>query len=193
MWREMTWHAPPPHAAIGEDGALEVRTGNRTDFWRATHYGFTRDDGHALLADAPPEFTASVRVRGEYEELYDQAGLMVRANEAHWLKAGVEFVGRQQWSAVVTRDASDWSVTPTGDHPETTFRVTRRADALIVHARPEGQERWTLLRVALFPPELPARVGVMACSPQRADFHVTFRDFRLTAPDPRPLHEMAGP
>ena len=193
MWTDLTWHAPPPSAQQREDGALEVRTGNRTDFWRETQYGFVRDDGHALLGAAPPEFTATVRVRGHYEHLYDQAGLMVRASETHWVKTGVEYVGRQQWSTVVTLGHSDWSVAPAPDHPEVTWRVIRRGDALIVHARPGEGGPWTLLRVAPFPPGLPARVGVMACSPQREGFRVTFRDFTVVEADLRPLHELALP
>ncbi|SMB88779.1 hypothetical protein SAMN00790413_00176 [Deinococcus hopiensis KR-140] len=189
----MTWHAPPPFAREHPDGALEVRTGNRTDFWRETQYGFTRDDGHALLRGAPLEFTASVRVRGEYRHLYDQAGLMLRASGAHWVKTGVEYVGRQQWSTVATLERSDWSVAPAADYPEMTFRMVRRGDALIVHARPEDGMPWALLRVAYFPPDLPAQVGVMACSPQREGFRVTFREFTLSGVDCRSLHELVQP
>lgn len=189
----MTWHSPPPHAQEREGGALEIVTGDRTDFWRHTQYGFVHDDGHALLREAPSEFTAQVRVRGEYEHLYDQAGLMVRASETHWLKTGVEYLGRPQWCTVVTLDRSDWSVGPASDHLEVLFRVIRRGDALIVHARPGEDVAWSLLRVAPFPPRLPAMVGVMACSPQRAGLRATFRDFQVTGADPRPLHELIRP
>lgn len=193
MWNNLTWHAPPPYAQEQEDGALEIVTGNCTDFWRTTQYGFVRDDGHALLGMAPPEFTASVRVQGLYEHLYDQAGLMVRASETQWVKTGVEYVGRQQWSTVVTHEHSDWSVTPAANLSEVTFRVIRRGDALIVHAQPDQGTPWTLLRVAYFPAGLPAQVGVMACSPEREGFRVTFRDLMVVDVDRRPLHELIQP
>jgi regulation of enolase protein 1 (concanavalin A-like superfamily) len=54
------------------------------------------------------DFIVEVKVRGKYQELYDQAGIMVRLDEANWLKCGIEFFeGVQQVSAVVTRDYSD--------------------------------------------------------------------------------------
>lgn len=192
-WSAFEWHAEPQSWAAHTDGTLDVVTAKGGDFWRETQYGFTHDDGHAFLRDAPDEFTASVRVSGEYAELYDQAGLMLRANERHWCKVGVEYVGRQQWSAVVTHDKSDWSVQPAEAHAEVTFRMIRRDDALILHARATDRERWTLLRVAPFPPGLGARVGILAGSPGRAGFRVHFHDFQLAGPDRRPLHELGEP
>ncbi|CAM3930285.1 DUF1349 domain-containing protein [Deinococcus frigens] len=192
-WKAFGWHAEPQQWAVNTDSTLEVVTAKGGDFWRETQYGFIHDDGHAFLREAPDEFTASVRVRGEYGELYDQAGLMLRASEQHWCKVGVEYVGKQQWSAVVTHEKSDWSVQPADDHSEVTFRMIRRDDALILHARADENGRWTLLRVAPFPPGLRACVGVMACSPQREGFRVTFKDFQLSGADRRPLNELSEP
>ncbi len=192
-WQASEWHAEPQSWSVNADGTLEVVTVKGGDFWRETQYGFIRDDGHAFLRETPNEFTATVRVRGEYGELYDQAGLMLRADAQHWCKVGVEYVGRQQWSAVVTHEKSDWSVQPADDHSEVIFRMIRRDDALILHARADANAPWTLLRVAPFPPGLSARVGVMACSPQREGFHVSFEDFQLNDVDRRPLHELSNP
>ena len=61
---------------------LRVVTDAKTDFWRETHYGFTRDSGHFFGREVRGEFTASLRVRARYETLYDQAGIMVRLDEA---------------------------------------------------------------------------------------------------------------
>lgn len=203
QWLDMQWLNPPPHAAGQPDGTLEVHTAPGTDFWRHTQYGFVRDSGHALLRPAPQEWTATVTVRGEYGQLYDQAGLMLRADEQHWMKLGVEYVGRQQWSAVVTQGFSDWSVLPQDDHAGVSFRCIRRGDALILHARaqrpssePDSADPpapWTLLRVAYFPPALDAQVGLMACSPGEAGFRVSFAGFTLAEPDRRPLHELTRP
>src|SRR3954465_12944681 len=70
-----------------EGSSLRVRTEERTDFWRETHYGFLRDSGHFRFARATNDFTARVTFEGDYRELYDQAGLMLRLDERHWIKA----------------------------------------------------------------------------------------------------------
>jgi regulation of enolase protein 1 (concanavalin A-like superfamily) len=49
--------------------------------------------------------------------LYDQAGLMVRVDEANWVKGGMDVGGVRQVSAVVTREYSDWSVAPLPGNP----------------------------------------------------------------------------
>ncbi|WP_241191215.1 DUF1349 domain-containing protein [Deinococcus psychrotolerans] len=181
-WQTLTWLNPPPRSHL-ENTQLEVETAPDTDFWRQTHYGFTHDNGHFFALPAPQEFSVQVRVRGQYQALYDQAGLMLRANEREWIKAGVEFVG-QQLSAVVTHSFSDWSVRPVGMPDFFDLKLTRRGDAVSVQSRcfyaEEAQEtEWSLLRLAYFPPELAAEVGVYACSPQRGGFTVMFSKFEL--------------
>jgi regulation of enolase protein 1 (concanavalin A-like superfamily) len=54
----MDWLNEPP-AWREEDGVLTVTTGLKTDFWRETHYGFVRDDGH--FATAPLRGTSAPR------------------------------------------------------------------------------------------------------------------------------------
>ena len=56
----MDWLNEPPEWRE-EGGELTLVTGDRTDFWRRTHYGFVRDDGHARLAAAEGDFSATVR------------------------------------------------------------------------------------------------------------------------------------
>ena len=179
-WTALSWLNEPSWTV--RDDALIVQTSERTDFWRETHYGFIRDSGHVMHTPPMQEFTAQVRVRGRYEALYDQAGLMLRADPACWVKTGVEYVSQQQLSAVVTREYSDWNVCPAGMPEHVDLRMTRRGDAVSIQTRLPGLD-WQLLRLTYFPPERPAVVGVYACSPERGGFEVTFEDFRLGEPD----------
>ncbi len=80
-----------PARWTAEADSLQFVTGNATDFWRETHYGFTRDSGHFLGFPAGDAFTAELRVRADFQALYDQAGIMVRVDAQHWVKAGIEF------------------------------------------------------------------------------------------------------
>jgi regulation of enolase protein 1 (concanavalin A-like superfamily) len=177
-----TWFNAPAVWAETERG-LSLTTTPGSDFWRKTHYGFVRDNGHFLGTDVAGDFAAEVEVAGAYRTLYDQAGLMVRVNASTWMKCGIEFVdGRQHASVVVTRDYSDWSICPLDDVPPTTrFRVVRRGDTLEVSwARPAAP--WTALRVAHLPMGETVLVGPMAASPEDRGFAVTFTGFRVEQP-----------
>lgn len=177
----MEWLNEPP-AWREEDGVLFVVTGERTDFWRETHYGFVRDDGHFRHVAAPDDFSALVAFRGDYRELYDQAGVMLRLDASAWIKAGIEFVaGRRMLSVVVTRDYSDWSTMPQpADTDWIWLRLTRIGTVIHIHWSADAAARtFSMLRLAYFPAGKPARVGLMCCSPQRAGFEAAFHDFEL--------------
>jgi hypothetical protein len=182
------WLNPPP-AWNRTAEALTLETGDRTDFWRDTLYGFRRDSGHALLVPVEGDFTAHVGFVGDYQALYDQAGLMLRRDEAHWIKAGIELSdGVANLSVVVTHGASDWSTLPLGPGPGTQrLRLSRTGGAIVIQAR-NAANRWQLLRVAPFP-EGPAHVGPMACSPERAGFRARFGEFTLGPAVSSALHD----
>jgi uncharacterized protein len=172
----MFWLNEPPTWTF-ENGTLEVMTGNKTDFWRVTHYGFIRDDGHVYGQSVAGDCVASVCFSGDYQHLYDQAGLMLRVDEQHWLKTGIEFDdGKQKLSAVVTREVSDWSVIPLEHAPGEGFLIlTRQGTAVTVEYSFDGQS-YEMLRLAYLP-EGKAMIGMMCCSPQREGFRATFKDF----------------
>jgi regulation of enolase protein 1 (concanavalin A-like superfamily) len=166
-----------------------VVTGDRTDFWQHTFYGFARDDGHFLSTEVSGDFTASVAVEGDFEELYDQLGLMVRADEHTWMKTGIEFTdGDPHLSAVLTNGRSDWSVLRLPGHQgPLELRVTRHADAVRVQFR-DSAGAWQLLRLGHLALPGTCRVGLVACSPQRAGFRARFHGFRVAEPIPAALH-----
>lgn len=182
------WLNPPPHHEINGT-SVRVRTGDTTDFWRGTFYGFVRDNGHFLGVPAAGDFTAEVVVRGRYESLYDQAGLMIRVDERTWIKAGVEYTdGAQHFSTVVTREHSDWSVVRLADNPASIgVRLTRHGTAIRVQYRVH-EGAWQLARLAYLPVADPVMVGPMCCSPQRAGFEVEFLDFEIKDAIARDLH-----
>ena len=188
--QDFTWLNPPAsHAFEGE--AVHVETGDRTDFWRETFYGFWRDSGHFLFTEATGDFTAEVTVQGQYEALYDQAGLMVRLSESHWIKAGIEYTdGEAYFSTVVTNDTSDWALTPVPTSPDgVRIRVTKHHEAIRVQYLDVTNGRWKPARLAYFPPTASVAIGLMCCSPERQGFKVTFRGFSLGPPIARELHD----
>jgi hypothetical protein len=175
-----------------EAGGLRVVTDHGTDFWRETHYGFTRDSGHVLGLGTAGDFTAELRVQAEYRALYDQAGIMLRLDERRWLKAGIEFSdGQAMLGSVLTLDRSDWATGPyAGDPGDFRLRLTVAAGVLRLQASPDGR-RWGLVRLAPFPPAASYTVGPMCCTPERAGLVVRFTEFRLGPPLGRELHDLS--
>ena len=145
-FRTGTWLNKPKNWQTDE-ASLTLTTDEKTDFWRETYYGFTRDSGHFLGFEAGPSFSARLRVRGAFRTLYDQAGLMVRIDERRWLKTGVEFTdGEAFLSTVVTDDRSDWSVSqPFKELEDFHIRVSVDNGAMRIQASRDGSF-WPLLR-----------------------------------------------
>jgi hypothetical protein len=180
-----------PERWSAEGDSLQFVTGKATDFWRETHYGFTRDSGHFLGFPAGEAFTAELRVRADFQVLYDQAGIMVRVDAQHWVKAGIEFSdGRAMLASVLTDGRSDWATAPyEHDAGDFRLRVTVANGVLRLQASADGK-LWPLMRLAPFPKANSYLVGPMACTPERAGLNVEFSAFRLTPPLGKDLHDL---
>lgn len=171
-WDEGTWTTEPEAVAVdGADLLVTAREGS--DLWRTTSYGFVHDDGHGLLAPFPDRTAVEVSFVAGLSQQFDQAGMLVRADAEHWVKAGVEHAdGAAQLGAVVTDVVSDWS---TGEVPWVgrlvTVRASRAGDALTVRARVDD-EPWRLVRLAPIDPALPWSAGPLVCAPSRAGLTV---------------------
>ena len=163
---------------------LTVSVDPSTDFWRETGYGYIRDSGHVYGEVLAGDLDVSVRMRCTLGVQYDQAGVMLRADERTWLKTGVEFFeGRARLSTVLTLGRSSWMVT---DLPEGTdelvLRVSRRGDAVEVrYVIEDGPAE--LAALVFMPPGREVLAGVMAAAPEGPGFRVTFHDLRITERD----------
>lgn len=123
-------------------------------------------------------------------DLYDQAGVMLRADAGTWVKAGVEHSdGQPQLGAVVTRDLSDWSLQPVPGWAGqgVTIRISRGPDAITVRARRQDQP-WQLVRLAPFAWPGPVGAGPYCCAPSRPGLQVRFTGFSV-GPADAALHE----
>jgi regulation of enolase protein 1 (concanavalin A-like superfamily) len=159
----------------GASGDFLVTAAANSDFWRTTSYGFVHDTGHGLLNDFADGTAMEVSWMLDYDQQFDQAGLLVWHDDRNWIKTGVEFAdGAPQLGAVVTREVSDWSVAPVPEWAgrEVHLRISRSTDALTVRARCDGP--WQLVRLAPLDPNLSWRAGLFCASPSRAGLTVRF-------------------
>lgn len=177
--KTMQWYNEPPFWNE-QEGIITVTSGAKTDFWRISHYGFIRDSGNFYYEQVTGDFIGQVKITGEYQTLYDQAGLMLRQDEKTWLKCGIEFVdGVQHVSAVVTRDYSDWSVVPLSQNPTALWlRLQRKSGTTEVQYSLDG-EHYTMLRLAYLTEAETVQVGIMCASPESEGFQVKFEEFKI--------------
>ncbi|MDH2424689.1 DUF1349 domain-containing protein [Sphaerisporangium sp. TRM90804] len=176
-WR---WENEPAKWAVGDDLRITADTG--TDLWRVTHYGFTHDSAHMFGEVTADDLRLRVTVEADYAEQYDQAGVVLWIDGENWIKAGVEYVdGGINLSTVVTRDFSDWSMTPAaGPVGAVALELERKGDTVIVRYGLNGAEPVTMLRLAYFPPGVPALTGVMSAAPLGGGFEARFSGVELT-------------
>jgi uncharacterized protein len=176
----MKWYNEPEkwHKQANQ---LRVTAGGQTDFWRVTFHDFIKDDAPFYYQAVGGDFTATVKITGDYKTQYDQAGLMVRESEHTWMKCGIEYVdGVQQASTVITRQFSDWSIVPLVDAPRSMwFRARRTGSAIEVFFSQDGKQ-FTLQRQGYLSEAVELQVGIMCAAPQGTGFDVTFEDFEIT-------------
>lgn len=176
---KMTWYNEPAKWAVS-DGALLMEVTPKSDYWRISHYGFTVDDAPFYYATYGGEFEAKVKITGDYQARFDQAGLMVRIDHENYIKAGIEYVGgKYNLSVVVTHTTSDWSVI-TLDKPVKSvwIKAVRRRDAVEVFYSFDDKE-YVMMRNAWLKDNTPVMVGMMGACPDGDGFNVRFDNFSV--------------
>jgi len=180
-----------------EDGSkLTFRTTGGVDFWRNTLVNTIADDGHLYYNETDGDFTATVRVSGEYRDQYDQAGLFVRQDENNWLKCGVEYI-MGNWaerykydgsalvvcSGLTANGWSEWSPLPQlPKNPDFVWmQVVREGKTFFVSFSLDGK-KYDVIKLFAFPNATKVLVGRYATSPVGKGFNVSFDTYSLTQP-----------
>jgi len=190
-WAEGNWHNSPVSVGEGTNGSLRVEAAAGSDSWQKTSYGFARDSAHGLLRAFEIDTAVEVEFIADMSQQFDQAGLIVRVDAEHWVKAGTEFVdGMLRLSTVVTDRYSDWSTAPVPhwQGKKVTVRASWADGALSVRAKTDD-EQFELIRLAPWVHQEKAIVvaGPYLCAPERAGYVAEFTDWRI-GPRDKTLH-----
>jgi len=180
----MQWKNEP--SDWSEDGdRIVMDIDEATDAWRHTKHDFVQDNAPWYYRTVDGDFITTVRFSGAYEDLYDQAGLMLREDDTTWCKCGIELLNNQQHaSAVITREFSDWSVVPITDAPDWMWiQIERTGGTIEVSFSRDGTE-WTMFRQGTLTDVESLSVGVMGAAPQGDGFRAIFEDFSVEDTSP---------
>lgn len=184
-WAAGNWTTTPEDAVDLPGGGLRVTAKQGSDAWRNTYYGFVHDTEHALLRAWDGAEGMAVAFTLDYDRQFDQAGIMVRASETEWIKAGVEYSdGIPQVGAVVTHENSDWSLAPVPEWMgrRVTIQATRHRNAILIRARAD-EEPFRLVRVAFMPEDVELQAGPHLAAPSRTGLEVEFLSWERTDPE----------
>jgi hypothetical protein len=179
IWATGHWLNEPRVWRREPDGSAVVAAEPHSDFWRLTHDGGIRHNGHLYAWDVAGDCTMVAAMSGAYADLYHQAGIMACVDEAHWVKAGVEvFEGSPRLGCVVTNERSDWSLGTSAPWEVVWVRLQRMGPEIAVSYSGDGAA-YSLARQCTLA-EGPAQVGLFCCAPGETGFVATFHSFSLS-------------
>jgi len=94
-------------------GYLEVQGDQGSDYWRLSYYDppFIHNSGHILGITTEDDVVVETTFSLDCKSQFDQAGLILYADEEHWIKVGIEYAdGSRRLSSVITNEYSQWAV-----------------------------------------------------------------------------------
>jgi regulation of enolase protein 1 (concanavalin A-like superfamily) len=158
-----------------------VRVPPGTDFWRKTKTDEIVDNAPFYYLEVEGDFEVRVKVKANYDNPDDQAGIMVREDEENWTKLGIQMVGDvPHMCATITHDYSDWSMHPLPHLPEYMWVHAKKiGDGLEVYISEDSFD-WMQIRQGDIVDDAILQVGLYCASPNSEDgFEVIFEDFMI--------------
>ena len=176
------WFNEPSNYRLGE--GLEIFSDDKTDFWQQTHYGFQPDNGHCLFIKVPGDFSLKTHVTFDYESLYDQCGLIIRADAEDWIKVSVELEGggdSRLGSVVTNLGFSDWATQDiSSSQREIWYQIRKRGPDFLIESSLDGRS-WGQMRIThLHQITDELEIGLYACSPIKGGFRSHFEFVEIT-------------
>jgi regulation of enolase protein 1 (concanavalin A-like superfamily) len=191
------WINAPQRSQVTVD-SVEIVTEPNTDFWQRSYYGFRNDNAPALLVESADNFTFTAKAAFEYQQQFDQCGLIIYLDSDNWFKVCVEYedASFSRLGSIVTNlGYSDWATSDIEAPASIWYRLSRRGPDFLIESSLDGQvfQQMRIFHLHLLGettadmgksnPPLPAdkavRFGLFACSPNPSSFTARFSDFKL--------------
>ena len=191
------WINKPERYQVGCD-SVEIITEPETDFWQRSYYGFRNDNAPALLFDSTQNFTFTARAAFDYENQFDQCGLVMYIDSENWFKASIEHENEaysRLGSVVTNRGYSDWATNDIETPTSIWYRLSRRGPDFLIESSFNDHD---FVQMRIFhlhslgettvemgrknPPEAAKKTvgfGLYACSPSNSSFKAVFTDFNI--------------
>jgi len=180
----MHWHCEPEEWAQHRT-TVQMRVPPGTDFWRMTSTDECCDNAPFYYLEVEGDFEVRCKVKANYENPDDQAGIMIREDEENWVKCGIQMVGDvPHMCATVTHDYSDLSLHPLPHLPEYMWVHAKKiGDGLEVYISEDSFD-WMQIRQGDITDGAILQIGLYAASPESEDgFEATFEDFMVKGED----------
>ena len=186
------WINPPQDFQISET-QVSITTDPHSDFWQRSYYGFRNDNAHALQITSEENFTFTTKVEFDYQNMYDQAGVVIYLDSQNWFKASIEAENEtisRLGSVVTNMGYSDWATTDIEPTNNMWYRLSRRGPDFLIESSADGKDfhQMRVFHLHLLgettqemgkmnppmPPAQPIRFGLYACSPLESSFTAKF-------------------
>jgi hypothetical protein len=179
--RNMIWLYEPEWGYQGD--TLWVKTFKDTDYWQRTHYGFQRDNAHALVQEVAGDFTLRARLRFAPTAQYDQCGLLLRIDENNWFKCSVEYETPHEsrlGSVLTTHGYSDWATQDIPSDVREIWYTIEFTDSDLLASYSLDGAHFHQMRLAHLDAQLkPVLAGIYGCSPTGDGFRFELLEFSL--------------
>lgn len=180
-FKGMKWiNAPKRSKWEITDGRLKLSVPAQTDLWRGTKFGFTKEDAPYYFKKITGDFQVTCHIKGKFDNLYDQGGILIRADKTVYLKCGIEFFKDQCYaSTCVTKENSDWSLMPLPEKAKQAWFVIKRiGDCVQVYSSQDGVI-YNQVRLAVLTDQPILKVGLFGACPQGTGFKIYFEHFSI--------------
>ena len=177
----MRWINKPLTYLVHRDYVI-INSVSHTDMWQKTYYNVEKCNAPALLLYTKQNFTFRVKVEANYQNKYDQVGILIYVDDQNWIKVGIEYHNDSYsfLSTVVTIDGrSDWSTSKmSSDIHFMYYRLSHRNGEFKIENSLDG-ENYRQMRIFNFYSEDKFGVGIYVSSPLDSNFDATFSNMYI--------------